>query len=211
MEDNTSLVYIPEDDIVVSFEVTADKPFNKCFECRSFRNGCSGPNLSVMGIERVCEFLQLARIFLDYSYQEVADGTGLSLATVKRTLMGKVSDPSFFTISAISMFLLGDPNGKYPCAIPNMLSNHDNDTKLNNALIELERAMNDNKDYRQALDNIHVSYNAEMQLTRDEAQKKIDFLLSEVERLRSECDGWKYENDRKGKMIDTYITKLFDR
>lgn len=210
MEDNTSLVYIPEDDIVVSFEVTADKPFNKCFECRSFRNGCSGPNLSVMGIERACEFLQLARIFLDYSYQEVADGTELSLATVKRTLMGKVSDPSFFTISAISMFLLGDPNGKYPCAIPNMLSNHDNDIKLNNALIDLERAMNDNKDYRQALDNIHASYNAEMQLIRDEAQKKIDFLLSEVERLRDDCAGWKYENDRKGKMIDTYIIKLFD-
>lgn len=208
MEYNNSLVYIPEDDIVVSFEVTADKPFNKCFECRSFRNGCSGPNLSVMGIARVCEFLQLARIFLDYSYQEVADGTGLSLATVKRTLMGKVSDPSFFTISAISMFLLGDPNGKYPCAIPNMLSNHDNDIKLNNALIDLERAMNDNKDYRQALDNIHASYNAEMQMIRDDAQKKIDFLLAEVERLRDECAGWKYENDRKGKMIDEYIIKL---
>lgn len=208
MEENTNLVYIPEDDIIVSFEVTADKPFNKCFECRSFRNGCSGPNLSVMGIERVCEFLQLARIFLNHSYQEVADGTGLSLATVKRTLTGKVSDPSFFTISAISMFLLGDPNGKYPCAIPNMLSNHDNDIKLNNALIDLERAMNDNKDYRQALDNIHVSYNAEMQMIRDDAQKKIDFLLAEVERLRAECAGWKYENDRKGKMIDEYIIKL---
>ena len=205
------MVYIPEDDVVVSFEVTADKPFNKCFECRSFRNGCSGPNLSVMGIERVCEFLQLARIFLNYSYQQVADGTGVSLATVKRTLTGKISDPSFFTISAISVFLLGDPKGKSPCAIPNTLSSHENEAKLNNALIDLERAMNDNKDYRQALDNIHISYNAEMQLIRDDAQKKIDFLLSEVERLRSESEAWRFENDRKGKLIDKYMEKLIGK
>lgn len=205
---NANSVYLPEDDIVLSFAVTEDKPFNKCFECRSFRNGCSGPNLSVMGIARVCEFLQMARIYLDYSYQDVADGSGISLATVKRTLTGKISDPSFFTISSISVFLLGDPNGKYPCAIPNMLSDPDNDAKLNSALIELERAMNDNQDYRQALDNIHISYNAEMQMIRDEAKTKIDYLLSEVERLRSECAAWKQENVRKSKIIDDYIIKL---
>lgn len=212
MEEKTTFVSVPEEDLVVSFEVTEDKPFNKCFECRSFRNGCSGPNLSVIGtIERVCEFLQLARIFLNYSYQDVADETGLSLATVKRTLTGKVSDPSFFTISAIARFLLGDPNGKYPCAIPNMLSNPENETALNNALIELERAMDDNRDYRQALDAIHASYNAEMRLIRDEAQKKVDFLLATVERLQNECAGWKYENDRKGKLIDTYMDKIMSK
>ena len=215
MED-TGIVYIPEDNLTVSFEVTEDKPFNKCFECRSLRNGCSGPNLSAIGtIERVCEFLQLARIFFDHSYQDVADGTGLSLATVKRTFTGKVSDPSFFTISAIATFLLGDPGGKYPCAIPNTLSSAENDTRLNNALIELERAMNDNRDYKSALDNIHLSYNAEMQMIRDEAQKQAASLLEEIQRVREECERWRVEserwraeNDRKGKLIDNYITKL---
>ena len=205
MENNKKLVAVPEEEnVVVSFAVTDDKPFNKCFECRSFRSGCSGPNLSVMGIARACEFLQMARIFLDYTYQEVSDGTGVSLATVKRILTGKISNPDFFSISAISVFLLGDPSGKYPCAIPNTLSNPDNEIKLNNALIELERAMNDNKDYRHALDNIHASYNAEIQMIRDEAQKKVDFLLDE-------CAGWKYENDRKGKLIDTYMEKIISK
>lgn len=208
MQNNHESVYIPEEDIVVSFEVTEDKPFNKCFECHSFRNGCSGPNLSVMGVERACEFLQLARIFLNLSYQDVADGTEVSLATVKRILSGKVNDPSFYTISAISMFLLGDPHGNYPCAIPNMLSDRDNEARLKKALIDLERAMSDNKDYRDALDNIHASYNAEMQLIRSDAKKQVDYLLAEIQRLREENAAWKYENDRKGKMIDEYIVKV---
>ena len=208
MENNNCTILVPEEDIVVSFAVTDKKPFNKCFQCHSFRNGCSGPNLSIMGIERACEFLQLARVFLKYSYQQVADGTGVSLATVKRILTGKISDPSFFTMSAISTFLLGDPNGKYPCAIPNVVSDPDNEAKLNDALRELERAWNDNTDYKAALDNIHISYKAELDIIRDEAQKKIDFLLSEVQRLREESESWRIENARKGKIIDTYITKL---
>lgn len=206
MEDN-NLVYVPEDDIVVSFEVTEDKPFNKCFECHSFRNGCSGPNLSVMSIPRVCEFLQMARIFLDFSYQDAADGTGISLTTIKRTLTGKISDPSFFTISAISVYLLGDPKGKYPCAIPNIVSDVDNDVKLNDALRELERALADNTDYRNALDNIHHSYKVEMDTIRSEAQKKIDFLLEQVEHYRMENNYLWAENNRKSNVIDMFLEK----
>lgn len=199
--------FIPEENIVVSFEVTEDKPFNKCFECKSFRNGCSGPNLSVMTIERVCEFLQSARVFLKYSYQDVADGSGVSLATVKRTLCGKVSDPSFFTISAISVFLLGDPNGKHPCAIPNVTSDLANEGKLNEALKELERTLADNEDHRKALAGIHASYGAEMQVIRDEAQRKIDFLVQQVERLTADNKNLWDENNRKSKIVDMFLSK----
>lgn len=206
--ENRNTVFLPEENIVINFEVTDDKPFNKCFECHSFRNGCSGPNLAIMGIARACEFLQMARIFSKYSYQDVADGTGVSLATVKRILTGKIGDPSFFTMSAISTFLFADPNGKYPCAIPNVVSNPDNDVKLNDALRELERALHDNEDYRDVLDNIHISYKAELDTIRSEAQRTIDYLLEENKRLRTDCDSWRIENERKGKIIDKYIGKL---
>ena len=196
-----------EEDIVVSFEITDDKPFNQCFECRSFRNGCSGPNLFAMGVTRACEFLQLARVFLGYSYQNVADATELSLTTVKRILTGKVSDPSYYTLKVLSDFLLGDPNGKYPCAIPNVVSNSDNDIKLNDALRELERALNDNKDYRAVLDNIHASYNAEMQTIRAEAQEKIAYLRTQVDRLREQNDNLWAENNRKSKVVDMFLEK----
>lgn len=201
MESSKDLVIIPEEEVIVSFEVTDDKPFNKCFECHSLRNGCSGPNLSVMGVARVCEFLQMARIFFKKSYQDVADGTGLSLATVKRTLTGKISDPSFYTISQISVYLLGDPMGKYPCAIPNIVSDVDNDMRLNDALRELELALDDNKDYKAALDNIHVSYKVEMDTIRSEAQEKIDYLKAQTERLNKEIDYLWAENSHKSKVI----------
>jgi len=208
MDEPKTAVFLPEENITISFEVTDEKPFNKCFECHSFRNGCSGPNLTVMDIDRVCEFLQLARIFLKKSYQDVADGTGVSLATVKRTLTNKISDPSFYTISAISRFLCGDPNGKYPCAIPNIAPETDTSAKVTEATRELERALADNQDYKKALDDIHGSYNAEMQRLRDDAKRQVDYLLGELQRARDNAEHWRYENDRKGKLIDKYMEKI---
>ena len=207
MKTKTTDIFLPEDNITVSFEVTDEKPFNKCFKCRSFRNGCSGPNLFAMGIERACEFLQLARVFLGYSYQYIADKTGLSLATVKRFLTGKITDPSYFTLKSLSDFLLGDPNGKSPCANPDIAVDPENTQLLNDALRDLERALNDNKDYRAVLDSIHTSYNTEMQLIRDDAQKKIDFLLEQVERVRRDNDNLWAENIRKSKLVDMLIEK----
>lgn len=202
---------LQEDNPNISFVVTEDKPFNQCFQCHSFRNGCSGPNLSIMSVERACEFLQMARVFLHLSYQQVSDATGISLATVKRILLGKVSDPSFFSITTLSRYLLGDPHGKYPCAIPNIVSSPESEKQLNEALLELDRALADNGEYRTALDNIHISYKAELDAIRAESQRKIDYLMAEVERLRLEAAGWRAENDRKGRLIDTYLEKLIIR
>lgn len=204
MDNEKTVVRIPEENIVVSFAVTDDKPFNKCFECRSFRNGCSGPNLFAMGIGRACEFLQMARVFLKLSYQDVADGTGISLPTVKRTLTGKNADPGYFTMKTLSDFLVGDPNGKSPCAIPDIMSD-DSAARLYEAAKELERALEDNKDYRIALDNIHASYNAEMQIIRAESEAKVAHLLNQIDRLRTELDAWHAENDRKSKIIDKLL------
>lgn len=202
-----TLVQVPEENATVSFEITEAKPFNKCFKCRSFRNGCSGPNLFAMGIDRACEFLQMARIFLKYSYQYVAENTDISVATVKRILTGKNADTTYFTMKALSDFLLGDPNGKFPCANPDIMVDPENAGRLDAALRELERAMDDNKDYRAALDNIHESYNAEMQIIRDEAKQKTDFLMEYIDRLRKENDNLWAENNRKSKVIDTFLEK----
>lgn len=205
MENNNTSVFVPEEEVSVSFEVTDDKPFNQCFECLSFRNGCSGPNLlAARSVSRISELFQHARILAGYSYQDVADETGISLATVKRILTGKISDPSYFVLKALNDCLVVDPNGKYPCAIPNVVPISDNDIKLNDALRELERALNDNKDYRAIIDNIHASYNAEMQTIRAEAQEKIVDLRTQVDRLRKQNDNLWEENNRKSKLIDMF-------
>lgn len=204
-------VYLPEENQTINFAVTEDKPFNKCFECQSFRNGCSGPNLSVMGIERACEFLQMARVFLKRTYQDVADGTGVSLTTVKRTLTGKVGDPSFYVMSAISVYLLGDPNGKYPCAIPNIVTDSESQLRLAEALKDIERLVNDNEEYKRIQENIHASYQLEIDAVCSRFQSTIDILRQEIDRAWAQAEAWRVENDRKAQMIDKNWDKIMAR
>lgn len=209
MENNNAMVFVPEEDITVCFAVTEDKPFNACFECSSFRNGCSGPNLlAARSISRVSELYQYARILAGYSYQYVAEETGLSLATVKRVLTGKITDPSWFVLKALNDCLVSDPNGKYPCAIPNVVSDTENSAKLNDALRELERVLNDNKEIQKLLDNIQTSHIAELHTVRAEAQEKIDYLRKQVDKLQEQNDLLWAENTRKAKIVDTYLEKL---
>jgi hypothetical protein len=99
----------------------------------------------------------------------VADATALSLATVKRLLTGKLTDPSYYTMQVTSHYLVGDPNGKSPCPFPDVVANPDQEQKLNDALRDLERALADNQDYRGIIDNINASHNAELQMLRDES------------------------------------------
>lgn len=101
----------------INIEVTKEKPFNKCLQCEYLGNGCSGPNLNAMSVERACEFLQIRRVQLGYSYQKTADLAVLSLVTVKRILTGKIKDPSFLSMQALTFALVADPEGKYPCAM----------------------------------------------------------------------------------------------
>ncbi len=105
----------PSGPIVI--EVTEEKSFNKCLKCQFLSNGCSGPNMTAMSAERACEFLQLRRLLLRYTYKKTATLSNLSETTVKRYLTNKVKDPSFLIIQALSYALVCDPDGKYPCPI----------------------------------------------------------------------------------------------
>ena len=101
----------------VVIEVTEEKSFNKCLKCKFLSNGCSGPNMTAMSLERVCEFLQLRRLLLGYTYKKTAQLSNLSEVTVKRYLTNKIKDPSFLIIQALSHALVCDLDGIYPCPI----------------------------------------------------------------------------------------------
>ncbi len=45
----------------------------------------------------------------------------------------------------------------------------------------------------------------EMHALREESQRKVDYLLTQVTRLRQEVDCWRAENDRKAKIIDKWF------
>lgn len=94
-----------------------EKPFNTCFSCRYFRNGCSGPNILLMSLERIYEFLHTVQVLYKIPNAQIARETGISLSSVKRIMSGSEKDPRVSTLQAISTYLVGDPNGKHACAL----------------------------------------------------------------------------------------------
>lgn len=184
------------------------KPYNRCLSCPHRKERCDGPRTSAMELSRWCEFMRDMKDVNGLTNSYIAEKSGVSLKTIER-LMALNCDQDIMreTARRIENAIIGSSN-QYPCYLAFEEAMPDERQKLNAALRDLERAMDDNKDYRAALDNIHASYNAEMQAIRNDAQKKIDFLVAELHRARAEGESWRAENERKGKIIDTYISKL---
>lgn len=188
-----------------------EKPYNRCLRCQHRKVRCDGPRTSAMELSRWCEFMRDMKEANGLTNAQIAETTGISIKTIER-LMAQNCDQDIMreTARRIEDAIIGSSN-QYPCYLAFEESIPDNTQQLGVAMTELERALADNKDYRVALDNIHASYNAEMQLIRDDAQKKIDYLMSEIDRLRADAEHWRHENDRKGKLIDMYMDKIVSK
>ena len=163
----------------------AEKPYNRCLSCHHREcKRCDGPRTSAMELLRWCEFMRDMKEVNGLTNAEIAEKSGVSVKTIER-LMALNVDKDIYreTARLIENAIIGSSN-QYPCYLAFEEQHPNNEQKLNDALRELERVLNDNEDYRQALENIHASYNAEMQLIRDQAQKQVETLLEEVLRAR---------------------------
>lgn len=162
----------------LTIEVTKEKSFNECLTCEYFRNGCSGPNLGATSVERVCEFLQLCRYQLRYTYQQVADLTQLSLVTVKRTLTGKNKDPGLATIQALSSVLVSDPHGKFPCAMHIVADKTEKTVSQCQRLQDIIDGMAE--DHKKEIDAIEEKHKQELEDARTQNERYIKFLEDQV-------------------------------
>lgn len=184
-----------------------EKPYNRCLVCQHRQLRCDGPRTSGMSLLRWCEFMRDMKEVNELTNSDIAERSGVSIKTIER-LMAMKADQDIMreTARLIEDAIIGSSN-QYPCYLAFEEAIPTEQERLNEAMRELERVLDDNKDYRQALDNIHTSYNAEMQMIRDEARKKIDHLLAENDRLKEECNAWKAESERKNRIIDTLLSK----
>lgn len=183
-----------------------NKPYNKCFACPHLKTPrCNGPRTASMELPRWCEYMRDLRDLFNLTNEYIAEKADVSLKTINKIMSGKIDQDIYReTARRIEDVILGE-NGGAACYLAFEEEHLPNNQKLSGALLELERTLKDNDEYRAALDNIHDSYNAEMSIVRDEAQRKIQFLLSEVEHLREEIKYLREENTRKGKLIDMYM------
>lgn len=187
------------------------KPYNRCLTCPHLSVRCDGARTSAMELMRWCEFMRDMKDLKGLTNAEVAKKADVSIKRIEQ-LMAMKCDQDIMreTARRIEDAIIGSSN-QYPCYLAFEEEAPSNEQKLHEALRDLERALDDNKDYRSALDSIHASYNAEMQLIRSEAQKTIDYLLGEVQRLRSDCEHWRLENERNGRIIDKYLEKIVSK
>lgn len=185
----------------------SEKPYNRCLSCPHLKTRCDGPRTSAMKLERWCEFIRDMKELFGLTNAEIAEKADISVKTFERLMaINCDQDIRRDTARRIEDAIIGSSN-QYPCYLAFEESMPNDTEKLNEALKDLERALADNNDYREALDRIHASYNAEMEKIRAEAQKKIDFLLDQVAQLREDNTNLWAENNRKSKVVDMFLAK----
>lgn len=185
-----------------------EKPYNRCLPCNHrAEKRCDGPRTSAMELPRWCEFMRDMKEANGLTNAYIAEKSGVSIKTIER-LMSLNSDQDIMreTARRIEDAIIGSSN-QYPCYLAFEENVPESSKQLSDAMRDLERALADNEDYRKALDNIHASYNAEMQLIRNEAQAKIADLRSQLDRLQRNNDYLWTENNRKSQIIDRLIEK----
>lgn len=186
----------------------AAKPYNQCLACQHRKEKrCDGPRTSAMSLNRWCEFMRLLKEANGLTNAIIEERSKVSIKTIERIMAGKCDqDIMRDTARRIEDAIIGSSN-QYPCYLAFESQVPESNEKLDDALRELERALADNDDYRKALDGIHASYKEELQTIRDEAQAKIAFLRSQIDRLQRDNDYLWAENNRKSKVVDMFLAK----
>lgn len=185
---------------------SANKPYNRCLSCPHRKVRCDGPRTAGLTLERWCEYMRDMKEVNGLTNAEISELSGISVKTIEK-LMAQNTDQDIMreTARLIENAIIGSTS-KYPCYLA-FEEEHRPDDKMNDAMRDLERALDDNREYRTALDNIHTAYKAELDLVRSEAQRKIDFLLDQLVKVRADNDNLWTENNRKSKIIDLFIDK----
>ena len=184
-----------------------DKPYYKCLVCSHFSEKRCGIPLSRLPLEDWCICIRVVKDAKHLTNAYVSEKADVSIKTIEKIVaLNCDQDIRRDTARRIEDAVFGDP-----CDIVCYLEMADSvpeaSEKLNAAMIDLERALSDNKDIRKAMDNVQITHAAEMQAIRDEEQKKIDYLREQNLRLQRDNDNLWAENIRKSKLIDSLIEK----
>lgn len=217
------------------------KPYDRCLSCPHRKVRCDGPRTSGLELVRWWEYMRDLKAINGLTNAYIAEKAGLSIKTVEKVLGPTPPDQDIMrdTARRIENAIIG-ATSQYPCYLAFEEENMPDAQKLNDAQLELKRLLEDNQEYRVALENIHASYKAEMDAIRasyraeidavradaqknedylknqlikeeQEAQKKIDNLNEQIARLQRDNDYLWAENNRKSKVIDSFIDDVLQK
>lgn len=185
------------------------KPYNRCISCEHRGVHCDGPRTAGLSLQRWKEYMRDLKEILGITNAFIAERAELPVKTVEKAL-SPASDQDVMreTARRIENAIFG-LTSQYPC-----YAAYEEEVrpakKMQDAMLELERVLKDNGEYKKALDNIHVSYRYEMDTIRAEHRRTTDFLLGQIANAREDCVYWRDENTRKNRMIDAFMQNRTD-
>lgn len=179
-------------------KTTHEKPYNRCLNCHYRGVKCDGPRTSAMTLERWCEFMSDMKEANGLTNAEIAEKAKVSEKRVEELMAMKCDhDIRRETARLIEDAIIGSSNN-YPCILAYEDEHPQDDQRLTEALREFEKALENNRDYKGILDNIHIAHHTEMQAIREEHREHI-------ERLRDHIDRLVAENALKSDIINKFV------
>jgi transcriptional regulator with XRE-family HTH domain len=153
-------------------ETLEEKPYNICITCPHIGQTCDGPNFLAMPIDRFCEWCKLRRDYLGWKNQLVADKAGVSKISVDRIMAGDSKDLRITTMQAVAKALVNGAWGHSPCVL---VAETTKEIQVDNPVIVAQC-----QHLQNTLDALVEDHKKELDLVRDEAEKKIAFLLNQI-------------------------------
>lgn len=183
------------------------KPYTKCLNCPHRTEKQCGPRTSSMSLLAWCEYMRAMKEANHLTNLEIEKRSGVSVKTIEK-LMALNCDQDIMrdTARRIEEAIMGSTE-QFPCYLEFASSAPEASEKLSKALIDLERALNDNEDYRNAMNNVQAMHAVELQAIRDECNTKIAYLRAQLEREQRDNDNLWAEINRKSKIIDMLLEK----
>ena len=153
-------------------ETLEEKPYNICVSCARIGQTCDGPNFLAMTVDRWCEWCRLRRDFLGWKNSTLAEKAGVSKISIDRIMSGDVKDLRITTMQAVTRALVNGTWGQSPCVL---VTETEKEIYVDNPVIIAQCQQLQN-----TLDHLSDDYKTELAAVREEAQRKVDFLLEQV-------------------------------
>ena len=164
--------------------------FDRCIECERLGQDCV-PNLLALSWSDLLTWWKKRQAFLGWSNQVLSDKSTIPLGTINRIKSGE-DDCRYSTMRCIIHALMGSYSVEFPCQ-----------KKLDQEFAYIETL--EKQCYE--LKSTNEGFAAQAQAIREEAQKKIDFLVSQITQLREDNNNLWDDNKRKAKIIDMVLAK----
>lgn len=199
------------------------KPYDFCHICKKLSVTCEGPNLLAMDGERLTEWLNARAEDMRLTQQDISEKANVAIGTVNNVMAGRGKDMRVGTLRAIVQVLIGGCWG-HPChhaqaVLTGLGTPEDKAALLQRQLEDTRRELEDRTDEldraRRVIDDLHNSYNHEIEAVRKSFTRELDAVreawkaeLGEVRReAQAKIDYLKLENERKDKIMEMVLSK----